>query len=196
MKYLRELLSSIVVGGLLILLPMYLAVLLLLKGVLLLEKLLEPLEALLPSWVPFPNIVALLLLLAVSAMIGTAVRTPGGRRAREATEKVFFERLPGYSTFRSLTQRLAGRSNEMAWKPALAEIEDALAPAFIVEELEGDRFTVFVPSIPTPLAGTVYVLEGRRVHPVDVPFTKLVRVVSQWGAGSKELIAALERGRP
>ena len=32
------------------------------------------------------------------------------------------------------------------WKPVLAEIEDALVPAFIVEELDDERFTVFVPS--------------------------------------------------
>jgi hypothetical protein len=30
---------------------------------------------------------------------------------------------------------MAGDSRENAWKPALAEIEDALVPAFIVEEL-------------------------------------------------------------
>ena len=72
-------------------------------------------------------------------------------------ENVFFERLPGYSLLRSLTQRLAGDSEEEAWKPALVEIEDALVPAFIIEELDDGRFTVFVPSVPTPLAGAVYV---------------------------------------
>ena len=39
------------------------------------------------------------------------------------------------------------------WKPALVEIEEALVPAFIIEELEDQRVTVFVPSVPTPFAG-------------------------------------------
>ena len=39
-------------------------------------------------------------------------------------EMVFFDRLPGYSLLRSLTQRMAGDSDEHAWQPALVEIED------------------------------------------------------------------------
>jgi hypothetical protein len=47
------------------------------------------------------------------------------------------------------------------WKPALAEIEEALVPAFIIEELEDGRFTVFVPSGATPFAGAVYILNSQ-----------------------------------
>ena len=56
-----------------------------------------------------------------------------------------------------------------AWKPALVEIEDALTPAFVIEEHADGRFTVFVPSVPTPFAGAVYVLSAERVHVLDVP---------------------------
>ena len=77
---------------------------------------------------------------------------------RERIEKSLFERIPGYALFRSLTQRLAGKDDEEnVWKPALVEIEEALVPAFIIEELEDGRFTVFVPSVPTPFAGAVYI---------------------------------------
>lgn len=58
------------------------------------------------------------------------------------------------------------------------------------------RYTVFVPSVPTPLAGAVYVLSRARVHPLDVPFTDAVKSVSRWGAGAKELVAAMERRAP
>ena len=71
---------------------------------------------------------------------------------------------------------------------------NALVPAFIIEELEDGRYTVFVPSIPTPFAGAVYILDRQRVHPVHVPFTDAVRVVSKWGSGAKDLVAAMDRG--
>jgi uncharacterized membrane protein len=51
---------------------------------------------------------------------------------------------------------------------------------------------VFVPSVPTPLAGAVYVLDRQRVHPLKVPFTQAVRTISQWGSGSKDLVAAMK----
>ena len=86
-----------------------------------------------------------------------------------------------------------GRVCHRARTPALAEIEDALVPAFIIEELEDGRFTVFVPSIPTPLAGAVYVLSRDRVHPLDIPFTQAIQTVSRWGSGAKELVAAMQK---
>ena len=75
----------------------------------------------------------------------------------------------------------------------MAEIEDALVPAFIIEEFEDGRYTVFVPSIPTPLAGSVYILDRKRVHPLDVPFAQALKTVSRWGSGSKDLVTAMER---
>ena len=66
-----------------------------------------------------------------------ALRTQIGYRLWNRVEKSFFERMPGYALIRSLTQRLAGEDREAAWKPALAEVEEALVPAFIIEELEG-----------------------------------------------------------
>jgi len=121
------------------------------------------------------------------------VRTQSGRAVRERMEKVFFERLPGYGLLRSLTQRLAGDSDEEAWKPALVEIEEALVPGFIIEELDDGRFTIFVPSVPTPFAGAVYVLSPERVHRLDVPFTQAIQSISRWGSGSKALVAAMRK---
>jgi uncharacterized membrane protein len=97
--------------------------------------------------------------------------------------------------FRSMTRQMAGDSRENAWRPALAEIEDALVPAFIVEELDDGRFTVFVPSVPTPLAGAIYILAAARVHPVNVSFAQAVKVITRWGSGSSELVAAMQERR-
>ena len=102
-------------------------------------------------------------MLVLCFLVGVAVRTPRGRAFREGVEKSLFGRLPGYVLFRSLTQRLAGDGRDNVWKPALVEIEEALVPAFIIEELDDGRYTVFVPSVPTPLAGAVYILSRERV---------------------------------
>jgi uncharacterized membrane protein len=68
-------------------------------------------------------------------------------------------------------------------------------PAFIIEEFADGRYTVFVPSVPTPLAGAVYVLTRERVHPVSVGFAQAFKTVSRWGAGAKDLVAAMEDTR-
>jgi len=180
------------IGGLLVVVPIYLSVLLLLKAMHSVVGFVRPFAMLLPAWFPAERALSLLLVLIVCFLIVVAVSTPAGRMIREQIEKSLFERIPGYALFRSLTQRMAGKDEENVWKPALAEIEEALVPAFIIEELEDGRFTVFVPSVPTPFAGAVYILTPERVHPLDVPFTQALKSVSRWGSGSKELVAAMK----
>jgi len=191
MKRAWESLVAALVAGLLVLVPLYLAILLLLKAMMSVGKLISPLVAVLPDWIPGEKLVALAAILVACLIVGFAVRTAIGRAIGERLERSFFERIPGYALLRSLTQRLAGESGETAWQPALVEIEEALVPGFIIEALDDGRFTVFVPSVPTPLAGAVYVLNGDRVHPLDVPFTQAVKSISRWGQGTRELVAAM-----
>jgi uncharacterized membrane protein len=193
MKKVLAFVAKAVLGGLLIVVPIYLAILLLLKGMKSIVGLVRPFALLLPDWLPAEKALSLILVLMICFLIGVAVRTRAGRAVRERIERTFFERIPGYALFRSLAQQVAGDNRQNVWKPALVEIEEALVPAFIIEEFEDGRYTVFVPSIPTPLAGAVYILDRKRVHPLSVPFTEALKTVSKWGSGAKDLVAAMER---
>jgi uncharacterized membrane protein len=183
-----------VVAGLLVIVPIYLAILVLLKGMKSLGQLVRPFSKLLPEWLPAEQVLSLILVLLICFFIGAALRTRLGERTRARMESGVFEKIPGYGLFRSLTQQVAGDSRQSVWKPALVEIEDALVPAFIIEVFEDGRYTIFVPSVPTPLAGAIYVLEASRVHPLDVSFNDAFKVITKWGLGAKDLVAAMEAG--
>ena len=114
MKHCREFVVNILVGGVLVVVPVYLAVVLLLKAMQSLAKLVRPWAMLLPDWFPTEHLLSLLLVLLFCCLVGVAVRTRSGRALRERIEKALFERLPGYALLRSLTQRLAGESQEHA----------------------------------------------------------------------------------
>ena len=180
-------------AGFLIVVPIYLSVLLLLKAMKSVVSLVRPVALLLPESVPAETLLSLLLVLVICFLIGVGIRTRKGGMVRERLEKSLFERVPGYALIRSLTQQLAGSSHEKIWKPSFVEIEEALVPAFIIEEFADGRYTVFVPSIPTPFAGAVYVLDRKRVHLLDVPFTDALRAISKWGSGSKDLVATMDK---
>jgi uncharacterized membrane protein len=195
MKRALVFLSKALLRGLLIVVPVYFAILLLLKGMKSVANLVSPLARLLPDWVPAEELLSLLLVLAICVLIGASVGAGVGRRMRDWIETRLFDKIPGYALLRSLTHQIAGKSGDSTWKSALFRTDEALVPAFIIEELPDGRYTVFVPSIPTPFAGAVYILDRDRVYPVDVPFTDAVKVVSRWGSGAKDLVAAMEKGR-
>ena len=198
MKRFGAYLLKAIVRGALIVVPVYLALLLLLKAAKSVLGIVHPIAKLLPEWFPATDVLSVLLVLVVCFLVGVLVHTAMGRSAKRSLEKSVLERIPGYTVLRALGQRAAGQggSGEDAWQPALIEIEEALVPGFIVESVDEDRVTVFVPSVPTPLAGAVYIIERRRVHAVDVPFAQVIKSISRWGTGSKELVAAMKRTPP
>ncbi len=195
MKQAVAFITRALVSGLLVVVPIYLALLLLLKALGSVAALVKPVAALLPDSVPAQTLLSLLLVLFVCLVVGIAVRTRPGQIARNQLERSFFVRIPGYAMLRNLTQQIAGKSGGNVWKPALFESDEGLVPAFIIETFDDGRYTIFVPSIPTPFAGAVYVIEASRVHPLDVPFTQALNTVSRWGSGARELVAAMEKAK-
>ncbi len=192
MRTLAEFIKTTLIGGVLVILPIYIAVLLLAKMIVALLALLKPLTEHIPAGVEFRQIIAILLLLAFCFVVGLVVRTGPGLRVKNAFERVVLQKLPGYTFLRGLAGRLTGRSEGHALQPALVEIEDALVPALIVEELEDGSYTVLVPSAPTPMAGSIYILPRDRVHPVDIPLTRAIGVFSKWGTGAGEFVRAMK----
>ena len=192
MKQFFRLALDVLVNGFLVVVPLYLTVLLLMQPVHVLVRLVKPVAKLFPVWLPAENILSLLLILMICFLAGLALRTSIGRAASDAIERRVFRRFPGYDLFRSLTRQIAGERQESAWKPALAEIENALVPAFIIEELEGGRFTVFVPATPTPITGAIYILTPDRVHPLDISLAQTIKTLARWGVGCKDLVAAMK----
>ena len=187
MKGLAELTKTTLIGGLLVVLPIYLSILLLAKTLAGILALLSPVTAAIPAGTQFRQVFALMIVLAVCLVAGLVVRTGAGLRAKDALERTVLGRIPGYALVRGLAERLGGDAAEGSFQPALVELEDALSPGFIIEELEDGRYTVLVPSVPTPAAGSLFILPRERVHPLDVPFTQAVKVISKWGAGAGEL---------
>jgi uncharacterized membrane protein len=191
MKRIRTFIVNSIVAGFLIVVPLYLALLLLLKAMASVAGLVRPFAALLPDWLPAEDLLALGLVVVLCFLVGALLRTGVGRAIRERTETSLFDRIPGYGLIRSLTLQMVGQGQENVWKPAFVELEDALVPSFIIEEHEDGRFTVFVPSVPTPFAGAVYVLDRTRVHPLEIPFTSAMKPLSRWGAGCRDLVAGM-----
>ena len=70
--------------ALLVVLPIYLAILLLLKAMKSVAGLVRPIAAMFPEWLPAENLLALVAVLVISFFVGAAVRTRGGEPSGSA----------------------------------------------------------------------------------------------------------------
>jgi len=191
MKRFAEFTKTTLVGGLLVVLPVYICVLLIAKSISAVAALVSPITNQIPAALQFRQLFATLILIAGCFLAGLILRTGTGVRAKNALERKLLERIPGYALIRGIAGRVAGRQEDETFAAALVEIEEALVPAFIVEEHGDGAYTVFVPSVPTLAAGAVYILPRERVHLVDIAFSKAVSVISKWGSGARDLRGAM-----
>jgi uncharacterized membrane protein len=154
---------------------------------------LEPFAAKLPFEVLFPGLWAVLALILLSFTAGLIVQIGPIQRLMRSGSDWLAERFPFYRFLRGLGENILEKSGNQPLKAALAEIEEALVPAFVVEEFSDGRYAVFVPAAPSPIQGTVYILDRERVHLLDAGIGRVVRCVSHWGVGSEELVKAMRK---
>ena len=195
MKGLLAFLKATLLGGVIVVLPAWLAVLLVLKALGHLEIFVKPVSKHLPQTIAHPRVIAIVVLVGLCFLVGFAIQTAIGKKAERAAERAVLEKIPGYTVLRSLASRLSDHSETASFQPALVEIEEALVPGFIVEQHSGNRCTVFIPSVPTPMAGSVYIIDNNRVHPLDLPAVSVMQCISKWGGGSDKLVAAYDAAR-
>lgn len=179
--------------GILVILPAWLAVLLVLALVQKVGILVAPISQHLPAGIGHPTALAIVLIVAACVVVGMLVGTGPGHQLRKLIEEKILERVPGYSALRSLTAQITGDGTAGRFQPALVAMDDGLVPAFLVETHADGRCTVFVPTAPTPAAGNIFIVSAERVYPTDVPVMKLFQCVSHWGMGSGELLASTRR---
>lgn len=196
MKRFLELLKSALVTGLIIVLPAWLAILLLLQLLVKLGVLVKPIASQMPEAINHPQLVAGAVFVLICLLVGFIVHTAVGRLIARALGKNVFDRVPGYQSLRNIARQFADMDARDGFKPALIEVEDGcLAPAFLIEEHVGGQSTVFMPSVPTPMAGSIFIMPSDRIHPLDVPVTTMMKCITKWGADSGELLDALEKAK-
>jgi uncharacterized membrane protein len=193
MKGLLSFFKTTLAGGFFVVLPMMLIYMLLDETLEAATALAMPIVDLLPKGfmeeAQFPTLLAIVLILLVSLLFGLALRTSWGKSLIRKAEQAVLERIPGYSTVRRLSRSFVVDDIEGKFEPALLTLPmDGKVIVFVVERHVDGQFTVFLPSSPTPLLGTVQVVPGERVQLLDAEAGKVFEALSQWGVGTRDAL--------
>jgi uncharacterized membrane protein len=192
MSDLLKALGRKLVGGFLILLPFLLAYLLIGGFYDLTVLLTTPLQDVIPRYgllSPLQRQLAILgTLFLLFVLVGILKDTRPAQRLGGWIEREFFNRFPPYRVVRNITRQLAGEELKNM-KPALLDLGPGVRTvAFIVEELEGDRVTVFQPLTSLPTMGTLQIVESSKLEPLDTAFMDAVGWYFNWGADTQAVL--------
>ncbi|RZL91742.1 MAG: hypothetical protein EOP82_11985 [Variovorax sp.] len=183
------------VQGVFVVLPVCLIVFVATRVVAAIDPYVESLAAVLPLAALFPGhwIIAwaVVLFVVVSFAAGLVMSLPPVRRFLNAAGESLARRYPGYARLRGFEKGLLGTGERQHIQAALAELDDALVPVFVVEELPDGRYVVFVPSTPSPDAGAIYILARDRVHLIDANAHRVADCFRHWGVGAGDLVKSM-----
>ncbi len=197
MRPLARIVSTTVIGGVLFLMPLLVVLWLGKQAVALTQRALTPVAHLFTGdllGVALIDVAVLLAIVAACFVAGLVARTAMGQDLNQRLERVVLGRIPGFTLVKSAAQGLMGLQTGTDVQSALAMVEDAWVPAFVMEHHANGIMTVFVPSVPTPAAGTVYMLGPERVRILEhVPVTSMVSVVMRLGVGLREVVESSAR---
>jgi uncharacterized membrane protein len=173
------------------LLPLVVIVYLLGKALFYTHQIVRPILRIMPfgsfAGIATEDALGVVLLVILAFLAGLVARTRVGVQVVERTEQLVLRRIPGYTLYKSMAT--PDSADDVGVSVALAHIDEAWMLAFVMEELDNGMLTVFVPSAPTPAAGTIYFLREDQIRRLDVPVSTAVRCVMSLGVGSQKLLA-------
>ena len=193
MKRVIQFLKTTVIGGFFVLLPLLLLQLMLAQMFSMMVAVTAPISRLLPAaWtqtINAPVLLAALLLLIVSFVLGLAARSQTGRRVGNWLEHNTIGRIPLYGVLKGLASRIFGIDEGEAFKPAMLVSTDGQREfAYLIEDHGNGVATIMLPWAPTPLSGRIKIVPMSQLEPLDASLSDLTQVLGQWGAGASQLI--------
>ena len=192
---LKSFLKTSLLGGVVVILPVAILVSVTLWIFRLVTGLIQPLTRLLIKDSQLneyaAEIIVIVLIVATCFFVGVLVRTRFGGFFYRLFENRILKLAPGYSMIKDTVLQIFGSRKDSPFSSvALAQIfgNETLVTAFITDKHADGSYTLFVPTGPNPTSGLIYHLEGKYVHPVNMPVQDAMRSIISCGAGSAKLM--------
>jgi uncharacterized membrane protein len=194
MKAILKFLKTTLIGGLLIVLPVQLAIMLAGAGLKKISGMLAPLAALLPAdryvTATEKHIGAVIVLLILCFLAGLLVRTAMGKGAWNWFNKSALEKVPFFKMFNRMMRQMAHVEESTSFTPAVIQTPlDTRVLAWIVDEHPDGGYVVMIPNAPTPIVGEIHIVPRERVSKLNISIKEFMDVIEGCGTGSAELLS-------
>jgi uncharacterized membrane protein len=187
-------------GGLLVLLPLLLFILLLMEIIELVVGLATPIADLFPAGTfddpQHPVALAVILLFAASLLIGMAMKSNAAIRLGNWIQAKTVGKLPLYRFVKSLVSGLLGAEKSASFKPALFDAGNNIREiVYVVEDLGDDKLAALFPYAPTGFAGPVKILPRDRIQKLDASLGDVSLMLNHMGLGAGRFLKTEVGGR-
>ena len=192
MKNTYDFLKNMIIAGIIFFIPLVILIVILQKAFQILAVLVSPIIKLLNITNVFgigaEIFISIILTLFLLYMGGLLAKTTRAKTAIAKLEESLLSKIPGYEVFKKTGESFAGFETDNKLHTVLARIEDAWQLAFLIEEIEGENYAVYIPGAPNPMSGSVYILEKERIKRTNIPMRDAMKCLRGLGVGSNKLL--------
>ena len=136
------------------------------------------------------DLLSLVIIILACFIIGMIVKTGIGKSIFRAIEKEVLQKIPGYNLVNDTIKHFTTAKEVPFSSVALVKPfgNETLFTAFITDRHPDKSYTVFIPTGPNPTSGNILHVKGKNVFPVDVSLEEGMKSVIGCGAGSKKIM--------
>jgi len=197
MKRLRNFIFNIFIGGVIVLLPIIIIINIGQWLFSIFQSNTKTLTSFLTTSFSITEPIAIIVTLAVGfilfSVIGMIVRTHIGGSLFHFFERITLFRIPGYKVIKDITAQITGKQKGLFRKVVLVQVGNTgvSATGFLVDEIDNDHSTVFIPCGPNPTTGFILHLQNKDIKEINISIETAMKTIIACGAGSSQFISEL-----
>jgi uncharacterized membrane protein len=192
MKNIFKIIKVTFLGGIMFLAPFIVLMIILEKGYHIIQKVTLPLVSYLPRvhvlGIALQEIVGIIIIAFVCLIAGLASRTAGAKKLIRKIEDGILSFVPGYSFMKGINENIMGIESNDNLKVVLVPTDAGWQFAFLMEKIDDNNFTVFVPDAPNPWSGSVCFVEKKNIKEIGITQKQALMCIRKLGYGSKDLL--------
>lgn len=197
-KKLRRFFFTTVLGGIVVILPIYIFAALIKVVFNFTSRLLTPVSSLLSfssdtnKWII--DLIAFSIVIFLFFLIGLVVRTELGRQLLAFVEENWLAKAPFYILLRDTVRQILGQEKMPFRQVVLVDVysNDTLMTGFVVDSTkDGLYYTVFVPTAPNPTNGFIFHVKREQLKFVETKTEEALRSVIGLGMGSATMFESM-----
>jgi uncharacterized membrane protein len=192
MKSILKIIKATFLGGILFLAPLILLLVLLEKGFSIIQKITKPIVNQFPEvkvlGLAIEEIVAILIIAFICFTAGLIAKTDSAQKLIHKLENGILSFVPGYSFMKNMNESIMGFESSQDLKVILVPTDAGTQFAFLIEEVNENKFAVFIPDAPNPWSGSVVFVDKKDITEVDISQKEALACIRKLGYGSATLL--------
>ncbi|RFM27325.1 hypothetical protein [Deminuibacter soli] len=193
MKKLLHYVRTTILGGILLLIPLLVLIMVIMKAVQLIRRVSDPIAKKLPfdiQGIGKDTVLLLVLLLLLSFTAGLFMHTELAKRLKKLLEEKVLIYIPGYAYLQMLSTDKLTEQRDANWKPATILVDDNEVICFVVDESE-HYCSIFLPDAPMPSSGSICVREKINVRFLPITVSETIQLIRQFGRGAAAVLEGM-----